>query len=139
MSFDPHQPHHFAKAACCRCRAGHEGDRSGNLTLVGQIAETTHGEMHAALERQALPSAGCEARCQDTRHASARIANRIEAEDLRRCAELMTREMGKPYPEAIGELANCAAAFRYFAEMARDDGGQGRGHHPGRLLPVRAL
>ena len=53
-----------------------------------------------------------------------RIANRIEATDMRRCAELMSREMGKPYPEAIGEVANCAGAFRYFAEMARDEGGK---------------
>ena len=36
----------------------------------------------------------------------------------------MTREMGKPYPEAIGEVANCAGAFRYFAEMARDEAGK---------------
>ncbi|MFM2277847.1 MAG: hypothetical protein RLZZ444_78, partial [Pseudomonadota bacterium] len=53
-----------------------------------------------------------------------RVANKIEATDMRRCAELMVREMGKPYPEAIGEVANCAGAFRYFAEMARDDGGK---------------
>ena len=32
--------------------------------------------------------------------------------------------MGKPYPEAIGELANCAPVFRYYAEMARDEAGK---------------
>ena len=53
-----------------------------------------------------------------------KIANRIEATDMRVCAELMSREMGKPYPEAIGEVANCAGAFRYFAEMARDEAGK---------------
>ncbi|TIP92956.1 MAG: aldehyde dehydrogenase family protein, partial [Mesorhizobium sp.] len=37
---------------------------------------------------------------------------------------LMVREMGKPYPEAIGEIANCAPIFRYYAEMARDDAGK---------------
>ena len=36
----------------------------------------------------------------------------------------MVREMGKPYPEAIGEIANCAAVFRYYAEMARDEAGK---------------
>jgi acyl-CoA reductase-like NAD-dependent aldehyde dehydrogenase len=36
----------------------------------------------------------------------------------------MTREMGKPYPEAIGEIANCAPIFRYYAEMARDEAGK---------------
>jgi acyl-CoA reductase-like NAD-dependent aldehyde dehydrogenase len=52
------------------------------------------------------------------------LANRIEAEEFTQCAILMSREMGKPYPEAIGELANCAPVFRYFAEMARDDAGK---------------
>ena len=36
----------------------------------------------------------------------------------------MVREMGKPYPEAIGEIANCAGVFRYYAEMARDEAGK---------------
>jgi acyl-CoA reductase-like NAD-dependent aldehyde dehydrogenase len=53
-----------------------------------------------------------------------RVASTIEAADLRPCAKLMTREMGKPYPEAIGELANCASIFRYYAEMARDEAGK---------------
>lgn len=53
-----------------------------------------------------------------------RLANRIEATDMTRCAILMSREMGKPYPEAIGEVANCAPVFRYYAEMARDEAGK---------------
>jgi acyl-CoA reductase-like NAD-dependent aldehyde dehydrogenase len=52
------------------------------------------------------------------------LANRIEAADLTGCAILMSREMGKPYPEAIGEIANCAPVFRYYAEMARDEAGK---------------
>jgi acyl-CoA reductase-like NAD-dependent aldehyde dehydrogenase len=36
----------------------------------------------------------------------------------------MTREMGKPWPEAMGELSNCASVFRYYAEMARDEAGK---------------
>ena len=52
------------------------------------------------------------------------VANAIEAADFTRCAELMVREMGKPYPEAIGEIANCAPIFRYYAEMARDEAGK---------------
>lgn len=53
-----------------------------------------------------------------------RLANRIEATDMTDCAILMSREMGKPYPEAIGEVANCAPIFRYYAEMARDEAGK---------------
>lgn len=42
----------------------------------------------------------------------------------REAGRLMTLEMGKPFPEAMGELANCAPIFRYYAEMARDDAGK---------------
>lgn len=52
------------------------------------------------------------------------LANHIQAADFTDCAILMSREMGKPYPEAIGELANVAPIFRYYAEMARDDAGR---------------
>jgi acyl-CoA reductase-like NAD-dependent aldehyde dehydrogenase len=51
------------------------------------------------------------------------LANAIATGDLTPVAELMTREMGKPYAEAMGELANVAPIFRYYAELARDDGG----------------
>ncbi len=67
------------------------------------------------------------------------VANAIEAADFTRCAELMVREMGKPYPEAIGEIANCAPIFRYYAEMARDEAGKIAGTDAGRLVPVCAL
>lgn len=51
------------------------------------------------------------------------LANSIEQGDFEDVAKQMVLEMGKPYPEAVGELANCAPIFRYYAEMARDDGG----------------
>lgn len=53
-----------------------------------------------------------------------RLADTIESASPRAVAELMVREMGKPYAEAVGELANVASVFRYFAEMARDDAGK---------------
>ena len=52
-----------------------------------------------------------------------RVADSIERSLTREVAELMTREMGKPYAEAVGELANVAPVFRYCAEMARDEAG----------------
>ena len=54
------------------------------------------------------------------------LANAIEQNVAcnREVARLMTLEMGKPFPEAMGELANCAPIFRYYAEMARDDAGK---------------
>ena len=51
------------------------------------------------------------------------LANSIEQSDFEEVAKLMVLEQGKPYPEAIGELANCATIFRYYAEMARDEAG----------------
>ncbi len=56
------------------------------------------------------------------------VASSIEAEvrgsGVNPVAELLTREMGKPYPEAVGEIWNVPPAFRYFAEMARDEAGK---------------
>lgn len=52
------------------------------------------------------------------------IADSIERTDPAETSLLLTREMGKPYPESVGEIANCGGVFRYFAEMARDDGGK---------------
>lgn len=53
-----------------------------------------------------------------------RIADRIESADPEAVSILLTREMGKPYPESVGEIANCGGVFRYYAELARDDGGK---------------
>ncbi|WP_075292053.1 aldehyde dehydrogenase family protein [Pararhizobium arenae] len=95
------------------------------LKTVGHFADTTPAEMETTLD--VATAAQRQWRKLDAKTRSTilhRIASSIEAKDMRFCAELMSREMGKPYPEAIGEVANCAGAFRYFAEMARDDGGK---------------
>lgn len=97
----------------------------GTLEPVGRFAETTPAEIDAVLAR--VNDAQAAWRRVDPKSRAKllhRVASAIEAADFRRCAELMTCEMGKPYPEAIGELANCAPVFRYFAEMARDDAGK---------------
>lgn len=96
-----------------------------SLEPVGRIAETTETEIQATLDR--VTAAQKLWRRMDAKTRATilhRVANRIEATDMRACAETMTREMGKPYPEAIGEVANCAGVFRYFAEMARDEAGK---------------
>lgn len=95
------------------------------LEIVGITAETTDTETDAALNL--ATDAQRQWRKLDAKSRAAvlhKIANKIEASDMRRCSELMSREMGKPYPEAIGEVANCAPVFRYFAEMARDEAGK---------------
>ena len=95
------------------------------LARVGVFAETTPDEIEAALDTAtAAQKAWAKLDAKTRATILHRVASRIEATDMRRCAETMSREMGKPYPEAIGEVANCAGAFRYFAEMARDDAGK---------------
>ncbi|MER9727915.1 aldehyde dehydrogenase family protein [Mesorhizobium sp. M0217] len=95
------------------------------LETVGSISAATDGEVDAVLCAATTAQATWKQLDAKSRakHLHA-VANAIEAADFTRCAELMVREMGKPYPEAIGEIANCAPIFRYYAEMARDDAGK---------------
>jgi acyl-CoA reductase-like NAD-dependent aldehyde dehydrogenase len=95
------------------------------LDTVGHRVEVTDAELTDTITRvnaaQALwKKVDAKSRAQILH----RLANRIEFSDFTDCAILMSREMGKPYPEAIGELANVAPVFRYYAEMARDDAGK---------------
>ena len=52
------------------------------------------------------------------------VAQSIETTDKHDVARMMTLEVGKPYPESVGEGANVASVFRYHAEIARDDAGK---------------
>ena len=125
-SFNLSQPVHFVQGAF-RPLSGGSQDVIDPATLqkVGVIGEASPAEIEAALDIVTAAQrswARLDAKTRST--LLHRVANRIEATDMRVCAEIMSREMGKPYPEAIGEVANCAGAFRYFAELARDDGGK---------------
>lgn len=92
---------------------------------VGERGDVTEAEIVEALERVNAAQRKWAKVDAKTRAAQLhRLANRIETRDMTECAVLMSREMGKPYPEAIGEVANCAPVFRYFAEMARDEAGK---------------
>ncbi|PKP76017.1 MAG: aldehyde dehydrogenase [Alphaproteobacteria bacterium HGW-Alphaproteobacteria-6] len=124
--FDPDRPCHYL-APGYRPSAGVAQVVTDPATLatVGRIAETTAEELAQVLAAVNAAQAGWRRLDAKTRAAHLhRLAARIEAADLTRCATLMSREMGKPYPEAIGELANCAPVFRYYAEMARDEAGK---------------
>lgn len=95
------------------------------LDVVGQRAVVTHDEIQLALTTvNAAQSLWAEVDAKTRAKQLHELASRIETADLSTCAILMSREMGKPYPEAIGELANCAPIFRYYAEMARDEAGK---------------
>lgn len=103
----------------------HEAVDPASLEPVGTWAEATTAEMEIALDtataaQRAWAALDAKARAGHLH----RLADAIERADHRDGAILMTREQGKPYPEAIGEIANCAPVFRYFAEMARDEAGK---------------
>ena len=93
------------------------------LVPVGAVADTLPAEIDAVIAGANAAQQGWAALAPKERAARLhRVADSIEREQ-RRYAELTTLEMGKPYPEALGEIANVGPAFRYMAEMARDDGG----------------
>jgi len=124
--FHPNRPCHYL-APAFRPSAGvaQAVIDPATLATVGRIAPTTAEEMAAVL--MAVNDAQADWRRRDAKTRAAvlhRLAARIEATDMTACAVLMSREMGKPYPEAIGEIANCAPVFRYYAEMARDEAGK---------------
>jgi acyl-CoA reductase-like NAD-dependent aldehyde dehydrogenase len=126
MEFSPDRPAFFINPRF-RAMAGTPKPVIDPATLgtVGSVASATATEIDAALTAATNAQALWKATDAKTRARYLhQVASAIEAADLSACAELMVREMGKPYPEAIGEIANCAPVFRYYAEMARDDAGK---------------
>ncbi|MDO8863830.1 aldehyde dehydrogenase family protein [Haliea sp. E1-2-M8] len=51
------------------------------------------------------------------------VAHSMSHQLQREVSRLMTMEVGKPFPESMGELANIASIFDYYAELARGDAG----------------
>lgn len=96
-----------------------------NLRVEGRLADATPDEIEQVLDSAHAAKAAWAALDGKTRaNYLHRVADAIEQGDQRRIAELMSREMGKPFPEALGELANVAPIFRYYAEIARDEIGR---------------
>src|SRR5262245_50075896 len=126
MDFSPDHPAFFINPGYVKMQgAARPAIDPATLETVGAIAAATEAEIEAALD--AATAAQAKWKKLDAKSRAKhlhQIANAIEAADFTRCAELMVREMGKPYPEAIGEIANCAPVFRYYAEMARDEAGK---------------
>ncbi|MCY1126496.1 aldehyde dehydrogenase family protein [Frigidibacter sp. RF13] len=126
MTFDPDRPAYYLTPDYRPLSGGRRAVIDpATLEVVGHVAEAAPDEMAAVLER--VNRAQGEWKRWDAKaraKALHELANRIEAADHGPAAVLMSREMGKPYPEAIGEIANVAPIFRYYAEMARDEAGK---------------
>lgn len=96
-----------------------------DLSKVGVISDATAEEIEAALSGAQKAYESWSALDGKARaNALHRVAEAIENGDLTSVAVMMTKEMGKPFPEAMGELANVAPIFRYCAELARDEVGK---------------
>jgi acyl-CoA reductase-like NAD-dependent aldehyde dehydrogenase len=103
-----------------------EAINPATLAVVGRYPVCGEADVQRAVD-----GANCAQRqwqATDTQSRAAllhKIADTLEdSPDRSALAQLVCREMGKPYPDAMGELAICASVFRYYAEMARDDGGK---------------
>ncbi len=91
---------------------------------VGEVAACSLDEIDSVTERAAAIQTEWGERSATERATRLHeIADSIETGGFSEAAELMTKEHGKPFPEAEGELANVAGVFRYYAELARDEAG----------------
>lgn len=95
------------------------------LEEVGQYGAPTEAQIDDMLVRvNAAQKQWARMDCKTRAGVLHGIADAMEHADMQDIAIMMTREIGKPYPEAIGEIANIPPVFRYFAELARDDAGK---------------
>ena len=95
------------------------------LETVGQYGEPSAAQVEDILDRvNAAQKLWAGMDCKTRAGILHRVADAMEQADMTEIGVMMSREVGKPYPEAIGEIANIPAVFRYYAEMARDDAGK---------------
>ncbi len=95
------------------------------LETVGQYGEPDAAQIEDMLTRvNAAQKKWAAMDCKTRAGILHRVADAMEQADMTEIGIMMSREVGKPYPEAIGEIANIPAVFRYYAELARDDAGR---------------
>ena len=126
MSFDPFAAQIFVAGGYRTVPGAQTQDviNPADLSVVGKIALFDARHIGTPLESAQIAQRAWAALDAKSRAAALhRVADAMEANAQGPVAELMTREMGKPYTEAVGELLNVGSIFRYYAEMARDDGG----------------
>ncbi|HJT13760.1 MAG TPA: aldehyde dehydrogenase family protein, partial [Dongiaceae bacterium] len=126
MSFDPFAAQIFVAGGYRTAAGANMQDiiNPADLSVVGKIALCEARHVSPPLETAQIAQRAWAALDAKSRAAALhRVADAMEANAQGQVAELMTREMGKPYTEAVGELMNVGSIFRYYAEVARDDGG----------------
>lgn len=102
-------------------------------TVMGSVAEADDGLIGQATAAAARAQSQWWAMTPKARSlALHRVATRLEQADWAELVDVMARELGKPRPEAEGEIEQAIPALRYFAELTRHDQGQVAGetyHH----------
>lgn len=92
--------------------------------MIGQIPDTTEAEVDAVIARANKVQREWNSQNPLTRaEALHEVATRMR-KMTPVLAEMMTREMGKPYKETADEVAWSASAIDYYAEVARHDAGK---------------
>ena len=91
---------------------------------IGEIADATAAEIADAI----LISGQVQKRWNAINMLTRAEALHAVASEVRRLrpmlAEMMTREMGKPYKESFDEVSWCVSAIDYYAEIARHENGK---------------
>jgi acyl-CoA reductase-like NAD-dependent aldehyde dehydrogenase len=126
LPFDLFRPTHFANNEW-RVLSGPARDviDPATLKVVGKISDPTASELDGLLSLATEAQIGwAKLDAKSRAKYLHKLADSIETANPQNVAALMSREMGKPYAEAVGEMANIPSVFRYYAELARDDGGQ---------------
>lgn len=91
--------------------------------VIGEIPDSTEAEVNAVIARANKVQREWNSKNPLTRaEALHEVAVRMR-EMTPVLAEMMTREMGKPYKETADEVAWSASAIDYYAEVARHDAG----------------
>lgn len=107
----------------------HEVVNPSNLQTVGKIAIVAPPSLDRILaEAKAAQREWSKIPVKERAASLHEVAHSMKTSDTRRVCEFMTQEMGKPFPEAEGELWNVAPIFQYYAELAKDYGGSVAGN-----------
>ena len=91
---------------------------------IGEIAEATSRDVDRAVE---AANTAQRAWRKVNYHRRAELLHEVARRVLAGrplVAEMLTREMGKPYKESCDEVAWCASAIDYYAEVARHEAGK---------------
>jgi len=127
MTFDSFAGQIFAENSWRTATSAGRQERLDPATLgaVGRIALVEREEVEAVVARANAAQRDWTRVDAKTRALLLhRVARSIQDDSHHDVAELMSREMGKPWGEALGEIANVAPVFRYMAELARDEAGK---------------